>query len=85
MLFPSAVFLYYFLPALVVLYFVTPAKLKNLVLLCASLVFYAWGEAFYVLVLMASILMNYVVGLLICRQEDQKRNVSIHDIEQTQH
>lgn len=65
MLFSSIVFLYYFLPVILLLYFIVPKCLKNAVLLTGSLFFYAWGEPKIVLVMMASILVGYISGLLI--------------------
>ena len=67
MLFSSIPFLYYFLPAVVLLYFVVPKALKNFVLLAFSLVFYAWGEPKYVFLMLASITLGYVLGILIER------------------
>ncbi len=63
MLFSSITFLYYFLPCVLILYFIAPSKLKNTVLLLASLVFYAWGEPVYVLLMAVSIALGYVCGL----------------------
>lgn len=65
MLFSSIPFLYYFLPCVLILYFVVPKFLKNTVLLLSSLVFYAWGEPKYVLLMVVSITLGYVFGLLI--------------------
>lgn len=65
MVFSSIPFLYYFLPLVLVLYFVVPRRLKNTVLLITSLVFYGWGEPRYVFLMIASILIGYVAGLLI--------------------
>ena len=65
MLFSSIPFLYYFLPVVLILYFIAPKKLKNSVLLLTSLVFYGWGEPKYVVLMIASILIGYVSGLLI--------------------
>ena len=65
MLFSSIPFLYYFLPAVLILYFVVPKCLKNAVLLLSSLFFYYWGEPEYVKLMAASILAGYVLGLLI--------------------
>ena len=65
MLFSSIPFLYYFLPAVFILYFIAPNKLKNAVLLLSSLVFYAWGEPKYVFLMLASIISGYIFGLLI--------------------
>lgn len=65
MLFSGIPFLYYFLPVVLLLYFIAPKCLKNTVLLIASLFFYAWGEPKIVLIMIASILAGYVSGLLI--------------------
>ena len=67
MLFSSIPFLYYFLPGVLILYFLVPKALKNTVLLLTSLFFYAWGEPVYVLLMGAGILSGYVSGLLIER------------------
>jgi alginate O-acetyltransferase complex protein AlgI len=66
MLFSSTIFLFAFLPAVLTLYFVLPSlRLRNTFLLAASLLFYAWGELGYVVVLLASIAANYGFGLWI--------------------
>ncbi len=65
MLFSSIPFLYYFLPSVLILYFLVPKKLKNTVLLISSLVFYGWGEPKYVIMMVASIIIGFVSGLLI--------------------
>ena len=65
MLFSSIPFLYYFLPSVLVLYFIAPKKLKNTVILVSSLVFYGWGEPKYVVLMIASIIIGYFSGLLI--------------------
>ena len=65
MVFSSPIFLFFFLPSLIVLYFCTPKRFKNLLLLIASLLFYAWGEGFYVLLMLVSISVNYIFGRLI--------------------
>ncbi len=67
MLFSSVPFLYYFLPATLLLYLVAPRCLKNAVLLLVSLVFYAWGEPRYIAVMLASVALGYVFGILIER------------------
>ena len=72
MLFSSIPFLYYFLPLVLAVYFLTPARFRNAVLLLASLIFYAWGEAKYVLLMLASILSGYGFGLLQERYRGQK-------------
>ena len=65
MLFSSIPFLYYFLPIVLIVYFLAPKPLKNPVLLIASLVFYGWGEPKYVFLMVATVLLGYVFGLLI--------------------
>ena len=65
MLFSSIPFLYYFLPAVMLLYFIAPKKLKNSVILLSSLFFYAWGEPKYVILMVISITIGYILGLLI--------------------
>ncbi len=66
MVFSSTIFLCAFLPAVLLLYFLMPTIwLKNIVLLIFSLFFYAWGEPTYIVLMVASILVNYVFGLLI--------------------
>ncbi len=72
MLFSSITFLYYFLPLTLVLYFLSPGRLKNAVLLLASLVFYGWGEPKYVLLMVLSILSGYVFGLLVERYRNKR-------------
>ena len=65
MLFSGVPFLYYFLPGVLILYFLTPRKLKNALLLAASLFFYAWGEPRYVFLMILSILAFWAYGLAI--------------------
>ncbi|MBS0209812.1 MAG: MBOAT family protein [Planctomycetes bacterium] len=67
MLFSSPVFLFLFLPVLLALYAVCPQRGKNVLLLAASLLFYAWGEPLLILVMFASIGMNYGFGLWVER------------------
>lgn len=65
MLFSEISFLYIFLPATILFYFLTPSKGKNYVLLVASVLFYAYGEPKYLLVLMISVFWGYAMGLLL--------------------
>lgn len=67
MVFSSLVFLYAFLPAVLLAYFVVPKFLKNTVLLLFSLAFYAWGEPKYLILILISITQGYICGLLIER------------------
>ena len=72
MLFSSIPFLYYFLPAVAILYFLVPKCLKNTVLLAFSLVFYGWGEPKYLALIISSILLFYVCGLAIGKAQTRK-------------
>lgn len=65
MLFSSIPFIYCFLPIFFLIYCAVPIKAKNLVLLLFSLVFYAWGEPKYVILMVVSIFSGYVLGILI--------------------
>lgn len=71
MLFSSISFLYYFLPCMLAVYFAAPQRLKNAALLLGSIVFYAWGEPKYVLLMGACVLLGYGFGLLIERYRDK--------------
>jgi len=77
MVFSSPVFLFFFLPSLIVLYYLAPQKFKNTLLLCASLFFYAWGEGFYVVLMLLSIALNYLFGRLIEHKADDVRYLAV--------
>ena len=72
MLFSSIPFLYWFLPAVIICYFLVPKALKNTVLLVFSLIFYAWGEPKYVFLMIATIALFYGCGLAIHKAQTQK-------------
>ncbi|MDO5345181.1 MAG: MBOAT family O-acyltransferase [Lachnospiraceae bacterium] len=65
MIFSSLLFLFRFLPAVLLLYFISPRPIRNGVLFLVSLIFYAWGEPVYVLLMLASILSSWLGGLLV--------------------
>ena len=73
MLFSSIPFLYYFLPCVLLLYFLAPGKLKNSVLLLSSLFFYGWGEPKYLILMLLSITQGYIFGRLVEKYRGQKR------------
>ena len=73
MLFSSIPFLFYFLPPVLLLYFLTPDRWKNLTLLLSSLVFYGWGEPRFLLFMLASIAQGYAFGRLMERYPRHKR------------
>ena len=72
MLFSGIPFLYYFIPVVILLYFLIPGKLRNAFLLLASLLFYAWGEPKYVLLMVATILAFWGFGLMIEKSSRKK-------------
>ena len=65
MLFSSISFLYYFLPVVLIAYFLVPISMKNIILLFSSLFFYGWGESKYVFLMIIIIVIGYIMGLLI--------------------
>jgi len=73
MLFSSIPFLYYFLPAVVGIYFLAPGKLKNTVLLLSSLFFYGWGEPKLLLLMIFTIVLFWGCGLAIGRSKTQQQ------------
>ncbi|MGN0633785.1 MAG: MBOAT family O-acyltransferase [Oscillospiraceae bacterium] len=77
MVFADELFLYLFLPLCLALYFIMPkVQLKNNVLILFSLVFYAWGEQLYILLLLASSLINYAAGRLLEKYRDTKKGTA---------
>ena len=79
MVFSSLLFLFRFLPLVLILYFAAPRRLRNLVLLLVSLVFYAWGEPVYVILMIVSILISWTGGLMVDRflRQDRRRAAKI--------
>ena len=80
MLFTSIRFLYYFLPVLILIYFLTPKKYKNIILLIASLVFYFYGEPKYVFLMIIEIIIAYIGAILIDKYKNQSKNILITTI-----
>ena len=75
MVFSSILFLFVYLPVVLAVYYVVPARYRNLWLFIVNLVFYGWGEPVYILLMAFSIVLNYTAGLLIARYrllEDKK-------------
>lgn len=72
MIFSSITFIYYFLPLLLLVYFVVPSKFKNVVLLIFSLIFYFLGEPQYIIVLLLSCIINYILSKLIEKGKRRK-------------
>ncbi len=73
MVFSSLVFLWIFLPVIIILYYVIDEKYKNIFLLLGSLFFYAWGEPIYIFLMIFSIVVNWSIGLLIEKYQFQKK------------
>ena len=80
MLFSSMIFLWLFLPVVIILYFISNKKLKNIILLVASLIFYSWGEPKYIILMLISIIINYYFGLFIDRYRNKSKLLLIIDI-----
>ena len=72
MLFSSIPFLFYFLPIVLIVYYVVPDRAKNMVLLFFSLFFYGWGESKYVFLMLFIIAIGYILGLLIEKYRKRK-------------
>lgn len=77
MLFSSMIFLWVFLPITLLTYFILDKKYKNIFLLIASLIFYAWGEPKYIFLMMFSILINYSFGIWIDQASSSGRRKQI--------
>jgi len=80
MIFSSLTFLLFFLPATLILYFLIPMKGKNLILLLMSLLFYAWGEPVYVVLMIYSILVNYLMGRLMDSCPGWKKEILVFSV-----
>ena len=77
MVFSSITFLLCFLPVTLIAYYLAGNRLRNLVLLLTSLLFYAWGEGGYVLIMLLSIALNFVVGRLLDRTEGKQARTAV--------
>ena len=76
MVFSSVIFVFFFLPACLLLYFAVPGiRAKNAVLLLFSLVFYSWGEPVYIVLMLLSVLMNYTFGRYMERIPGWKKGI----------
>lgn len=73
MVFSSLLFLFRFFPIVLLLYFIAPGKLKNLVLFLMSLIFYAWGEPIYVVLMLFSTVVDYTHGLLVHKFKEENK------------
>lgn len=73
MYFSSLLFLFLYLPLVLGIYYLVPRKFRNGFLLLANLIFYGWGEPVFVLIMLISIISNYIFGLLIEKYRENKR------------
>ena len=75
MVFSTPTFLFYFLALTLLVYYLVPRKFRNVVILCASLFFYYWGERVYVVIMFLSTAIDYTHGLLVerCKRRDNDR------------
>ena len=73
MVFSSIVFLYIFLPIMLLLYFIVPSKFKNAIMILASLVFFAWGEIRYIFIMLVLAVMDFICGKKITKYQNQKK------------
>lgn len=76
MVFSSMIFLWIFLPILLLMYFIAKDKYRNMILLVFSLIFYTWGEPKNIVLMLFSICINYILGILLnkCRKQKSKKN-----------
>ncbi|MGG0245736.1 MBOAT family O-acyltransferase, partial [Bacillus mycoides] len=72
MVFSSLIFLFIFLPLALIVYYVSPKVLRNLILFIISLIFYAWGEPVYIVIMIFSTIFDYINGILIDKYRNRK-------------
>ena len=79
MVFSSLPFLFFYLPVVLLIYKLSPLKLRNLFLLLASLFFYGWGEPIYIVIMFLSIVIDYTHGMLVerWRENDKKARMAV--------
>lgn len=85
MVFSSLTFLFCFLPIILIIYYLSPHKIRNTILFVGSLIFYAWGEPIYIFIMLFSTVFDYVNGILIGKYKsegkvDKARSVLISSI-----
>lgn len=77
MVFSSLIFLFVYFPVVLAVYYICPLKWRNVVLLIFNLIFYGFGEPVYVLLMMFSILVDYLLGIGIDRWRDRKNTAKL--------
>lgn len=78
MVFSSIPFLFFFFPLFLLLYYIAPYKYKNIILLIFSLIFYAWGEPIYILLMMFSSVVDYINGKKIEQYRNDKKKKKMY-------
>ncbi|MCI5729518.1 MAG: MBOAT family protein, partial [Clostridia bacterium] len=73
MVFSSIFFLFVFLPVVLALYYVVPRRFKNLLLFVCSLIFYAWGEPVYILIMLFTAFIDYFNGAMVDKYRDRPK------------
>ena len=79
MVFSGVLFLFYFLPITLLIYFILPKRARNLALFAVSLIFYSWGEPVYVLIMLFSTVFDFFNGRMIEKYADNKISEYIFD------
>ena len=77
MVFSSLLFLFWFIPIFFAVYYVVPVKWRNVVLFAGSIIFYAWGEPKFLILIFISIIVNYIAGVLMDKTESHKKAVLV--------
>lgn len=77
MVFSSLIFLYIFLPIVLILYFISPMKIKNLIIFVSGILFYAWGEPICVLIMLLSTVIDYTAGIFMHKFDDDQKKRTI--------
>ena len=79
MVFSSLYFLFLYLPVVLLVYYLVPLRFRNLVLLVFNLIFYAWGEPVYIVIMFVSIAIDYTHGMLVskCKRKGNLRGAKM--------
>ena len=77
MVFSSLGFIYVFLPVVLILYFISPMKIKNLIIFVSGILFYAWGEPICVLIMLLSTVIDYTAGIFMHKFDDDQKKRTI--------
>ena len=76
MVFSSIIFMYLYLPITLIVYFLTPARYRNIWLFLVNIIFYGWGEPVYILLMFVSITVNYIVGIMVGKYKDDNKKLA---------